>query len=193
MFSAPTAIRVLKKQPVELMHRHDVSSLKALYLAGEPLDESTSAWIAGELGVPVIDNYWQTETGWPILSIARTLDDRPTRLGSPGVPMPGYKVKVISEVRGEECVPEEKGVLAIEAPLPPGCMQTVYNDDERFLRTYWSNFRRPLYCKWSFNDVYQVAFQSRMMCPPVMEVDTHGREQSQVESRSSRPRRPKLL
>jgi propionyl-CoA synthetase len=154
MFSSPTAIRVLKKQPPELMRRHDLSSLQILYLAGEPLDEPTSAWIAGELGVPVIDNYWQTETGWPILSIARGVDDRPTRLGSPGVPMPGYKVKVISEVTGEECGPNEKGVLAIEAPLPPGCMQTVYGDDQRFVKTYWSNFQRPLYSSfdWGIRD-----------------------------------------
>jgi propionyl-CoA synthetase len=154
MFSSPTAIRVLKKQPPELMRRHDVSSLQTLFLAGEPLDEPTSAWIAGELGVPVVDNYWQTETGWPILSIARGVDDRPTRLGSPGVPMPGYKVKVISEVSGEECAPNEKGVLAIEAPLPPGCMQTVYGDDERFVNTYWSTFRRPLYSTfdWGIRD-----------------------------------------
>ncbi len=109
MFSAPTAIRVLRKQPQELMDKHDLSSLKALYLAGEPLDETTSAWIQGALGVPVIDNYWQTETGWPILSIARAVDDRPTRLGSPGVPMPGYKVKVISETSGEECAGRRKG------------------------------------------------------------------------------------
>jgi len=154
MFSAPTAIRVLRKQPQELMDRHDLSSLKALYLAGEPLDETTSAWIQGALGVPVIDNYWQTETGWPILSIARAVDDRPTRLGSPGVPMPGYKVKVISEVSGEECAAGEKGVLVVEAPLPPGCMQTVYGDDERFRSTYWSNFNKPVYSSfdWGIRD-----------------------------------------
>jgi propionyl-CoA synthetase len=154
MFSAPTAIRVLRKQPQELMDKHDLSSLKALYLAGEPLDETTSAWIQGALGVPVIDNYWQTETGWPILSIARGVDDRPTRLGSPGVPMPGYKVNVISEVSGEDCAAGEKGVLVIEAPLPPGCMQTVYGDDERFKNTYWSNFSRPVYSSfdWGIRD-----------------------------------------
>jgi propionyl-CoA synthetase len=140
MFSAPTAIRVLKKQPVECMHRHDLSSLKSLYLAGEPLDEPTSSWIAGELKVPVIDNYWQTETGWPILSVARGVDDTPTRLGSPGMPMPGYRVKLINETTGAACGANEKGVVVIEAPLPPGCMQTVFGDDQRFVQTYWSNF-----------------------------------------------------
>ncbi|MFM8466563.1 MAG: propionate--CoA ligase [Oxalobacteraceae bacterium] len=140
MFSAPTAVRVLKKQPPELLKKHDLSSLKALYLAGEPLDEPTSAWIAGELGVPIIDNYWQTETGWPILSVAKGIDDQPTRLGSPGVPMPGYKLKLLNENTGALCGANEKGVLVIEGPLPPGCLQTVFNNDERFIKSYWSNF-----------------------------------------------------
>jgi propionyl-CoA synthetase len=138
MFSAPTAVRVLKKQPPEFMKKHDISSLKALYLAGEPLDEPTSSWIAGALGVPVIDNYWQTETGWPILSVAKGVEDTPTRLGSPGFAMPGYDVRVMSEVTGAPCGPNEKGVVMIKGPLPPGCMHTVYGDDERFLKTYWS-------------------------------------------------------
>ncbi len=140
MFSAPTAVRVLKKQPPELLKKHDLSSLKALYLAGEPLDEPTSAWIAGELGVPIIDNYWQTETGWPILSIAKGVEDKPTRLGSPGVPMPGYKLKLLNENTGALCGNNEKGVLVIEGPLPPGCLQTVFNNDERFIKSYWSTF-----------------------------------------------------
>jgi propionyl-CoA synthetase len=140
MFSAPTAVRVLKKQPPEYMKKYDVSSLKALYLAGEPLDETTSQWIASELGVPVIDNYWQTETGWPILTVAKGIEDKATRLGSPGVPMYGYKVKVLNESSGKECGANEKGVVVIEGPLPPGCMQTVYGDDARFVNTYWSNF-----------------------------------------------------
>ena len=140
MFSAPTAVRVLKKQPPELMKKHDLSSLKALYLAGEPLDETTSAWVADALGVPIIDNYWQTETGWPILSVAKGVDDRPTRLGSPGVPMPGYRVKVLNEANGALCGANEKGVVVIEGPLPPGCLQTVWRDDQRFLSSYWSNF-----------------------------------------------------
>ena len=140
MFSAPTAIRVLRKQPPEFMRRHDLSSLRALYLAGEPLDETTSQWIGDELGVPIIDNYWQTETGWPILSIAKGVEDMPTRLGSPGVPMYGYRVKLLNESSGEECAANEKGVLVIDGPLPPGCMQTVYGDDRRFVDTYWSTF-----------------------------------------------------
>ncbi len=154
MFSAPTAVRVLKKQPTEFMRRHDLSSLKALYLAGEPLDEPTSSWISGELGVPIIDNYWQTETGWPILSVAKGVEDKPTRLGSPGVPMYGYKVKLLNESTGAECGPNEKGVVVIEGPLPPGCMQTVYGDDERFVKTYWSNFREQVYSTfdWGIRD-----------------------------------------
>ncbi|HEV2609106.1 MAG TPA: propionate--CoA ligase [Noviherbaspirillum sp.] len=140
MFSAPTAVRVLKKQPPEFMRKYDLSSLKALYLAGEPLDETTSEWIASALGVPVIDNYWQTETGWPILSVAKGVEDTPTRLGSPGMPMHGYKVKILNESTGAVCSANEKGVVVIEGPLPPGCMQTVYGDDARFVNTYWSNF-----------------------------------------------------
>ncbi|MBL0422026.1 propionate--CoA ligase [Ramlibacter sp. AW1] len=138
MFSAPTAIRVLKKHDAALMKRHDLSSLRALFLAGEPLDEPTARWISGELGVPVIDNYWQTETGWPILTIANGVEPRPSRLGSPGVPMYGWKVKLLDSISGEELDgPDQKGVLAIELPTPPGFMQTVWRDDERFVDTYW--------------------------------------------------------
>ena len=154
MFSAPTAVRVLKKQPPEFMKKYDLSSLKALYLAGEPLDEPTSAWISGELGVPIIDNYWQTETGWPILSVANGIEDKPTRLGSPGVPMYGYNVKLLNETTGAVCGTNEKGVVVIEGPLPPGCMQTVWGDDERFVNTYWNNFKEQVYSTfdWGIRD-----------------------------------------
>ena len=118
MFTAPTAIRVLKKYPTEFMHKYDLSSLKTLYLAGEPLDETTSHWVSSELGVPVIDNYWQTETGWPILTIVKGIEDLPTKLGSPGIPVYGYKVKILNEATGEECGANEKGVVVIEGPLP---------------------------------------------------------------------------
>ena len=140
MFSAPTAVRVLKKQDPAFLKKYDLSSLKALYLAGEPLDEPTAQWISQGLGVPIIDNYWQTETGWPILTIANGVEKAKSKFGSPGVPMYGYDVKLINENTGEELVgPNQKGVVAIEGPLPPGCMQTVWRDDARFVNTYWKS------------------------------------------------------
>jgi propionyl-CoA synthetase len=140
MFSAPTAVRVLKKQDPSALRRHDLGSLRALFLAGEPLDEPTATWIAEALGKPIIDNYWQTETGWPILTIANGVERRPSKFGSPGVPMYGYDVKLLDENTGAELVgPGKKGVLAIEGPLPPGCMQTVWRDDARFVDTYWKS------------------------------------------------------
>ncbi len=141
MFSAPTAIRVLKKQDPKYLSQYDLGSLRALYLAGEPLDEPTATWIAQAIGKPVIDNYWQTESGWPILTIANGIEPLPSKFGSPGFAMYGYDVKVIDESNGAEITePNRKGVLAIAGPLPPGCMQTVWRDDERFVKTYWSDF-----------------------------------------------------
>jgi len=138
MFSAPTAVRVLKKQDPAALKRHDLSSLRALFLAGEPLDEPTVTWIAGALGKPVIDNYWQTETGWPILGLCNGIEAAATKFGSPGKAVYGYDVKLIDENTGEELTgANQKGVVAIEGPLPPGCMQTVWRDDARFVKTYW--------------------------------------------------------
>lgn len=140
MFSAPTAVRVLKKQDPALLTKYDLSSLRALFLAGEPLDEPTAHWISEGLGKPIIDNYWQTETGWPILSIANGVEKAPSKFGSPGVAMYGYDVKLIDEGTGEELLgADQKGVVAIEGPLPPGCMQTIWRDDERFVKTYWKS------------------------------------------------------
>ncbi len=138
MFSAPTAIRVLKKQDPSWLTRYDLSSLRTLFLAGEPLDEPTARWIGEALGKPIVDNYWQTETGWPILSVAHGVEKTPTRLGSPGMPMYGYDLRLLHEQTGEEVGTNEKGVVAIMPPLPPGCMQTVWGDDERFVKTYFS-------------------------------------------------------
>ncbi|WP_172731803.1 propionate--CoA ligase [Pluralibacter gergoviae] len=154
MFSAPTAVRVLKKFPTAQIRSHDISSLEALYLAGEPLDEPTAAWVTETLGIPVIDNYWQTESGWPIMALARALDDRPSRLGSPGVPMFGYNVQLVNECSGQPCGVNEKGMVAIAGPLPPGCIQTIWGDDRRFIDTYWSLFDRPLYATfdWGIRD-----------------------------------------
>ena len=140
MFSAPTAVRVLKKHDEALLKRYDLSSLRALFLAGEPLDEPTARWIAEGLGKPVIDNYWQTETGWPILTVAHGVAPTPTRFGSPGLAMYGYDVKLLDENTGEELVePNRNGVLTLAYPLPPGCLQTVWGDDERYVKTYWSS------------------------------------------------------
>lgn len=140
MFSAPTAVRVLKKQDPSLLRKYDLSSLRALFLAGEPLDEPTARWISEGLGVPIIDNYWQTESGWPMITIANGVEARPSKFGSPGIPMYGYRIKILHESTGEELTaPNEKGVVVVEGPTPPGFMQTVWKDDARFVNTYWKS------------------------------------------------------
>ncbi len=139
MFSAPTAIRVLKKQDPALLKKYDLSSLKALFLAGEPLDEPTSRWISEGLDKPIIDNYWQTETGWPALCVCHGVENTPTRLGSPGKPVYGYDVKLLDDQTGQELSQGgAKGVVVFEGPLPPGAMQTIWRDDARFVSTYWT-------------------------------------------------------
>ena len=140
MFSAPTAVRVLKKYDPSFIKKYDLSSLKALFLAGEPLDEPTAQWISTELGKPIIDNYWQTETGWPILSLCNGVESAPSKFGSPGKAVYGYNVQLLDDQTGEVLKgSNQKGVVAIEGPLPPGCMQTVWQDDDRFVKTYWSS------------------------------------------------------
>ena len=140
MFSAPTAIRVLKKHDPALLKRYDLSSLRTLFLAGEPLDEPTAQWISDGLGKDIIDNYWQTESGWPILTIANGVEKALSKFGSPGIAMYGYDVKLLDEASGAELLgADKKGVLVIEGPLPPGCMQTVWQDDDRFVNTYWKS------------------------------------------------------
>jgi propionyl-CoA synthetase len=154
MFSSPTAIRVLKKQDASWLHQHDLSKLKWLFLAGEPLDQPTSQWIHAELGVPVIDNYWQTETGWPAITLMPGLELKPVKAGSPGLPAPGYKTKVIDENSGMEVPPGAKGVLVLEPPLPPGCLSTIWRNDERYVRSYFSHFRELVYSSldWAIRD-----------------------------------------
>ncbi|MEX8504546.1 propionate--CoA ligase [Leptothrix ochracea] len=140
MFSAPTAVRVLKKQDPAFLTKYDLSSLKALFLAGEPLDEPTAKWIAEALGKPIVDNYWQTETGWPIMAVCNGVEKAPSKFGSPGKAVYGYDVKLIDEATGEAITePNKKGVVAVEGPLPPGCLQTVWGDDKRFVSTYWTS------------------------------------------------------
>ncbi|MBI4740812.1 MAG: propionate--CoA ligase [Betaproteobacteria bacterium] len=142
MFSAPTAARVLKKQDPAFMHKYDLSSLRQLFLAGEPLDQPTHEWIQGELKLPVIDNYWQTETGWPMLSAMPGVEKTEIRFGTPSFPVYGFNLKIFRE-DGSVCDPDEKGIVGILPPLPPGCLSTVWGDDARFVSTYFSLFREP--------------------------------------------------
>jgi propionyl-CoA synthetase len=144
MFSAPTAIRVLKRQDPAYLKKHDLSSLRHLFLAGEPLDEPTHSWISEALGRPVIDHYWQTETGWPLLSAHPGIEDAPLKMGSPSFPVYGYDVRLLHETTGMPVGDGEKGVVAIKPPLPPGCMSTVWGNDERFLNTYFRDFQGQL-------------------------------------------------
>jgi len=154
LFSSPTAIRVLKKQDPSWLQSRDLSALQYLFLAGEPLDEPTASWISQALGKPVIDNYWQTETGWPVLTMMPGVELKPVKLGSPGLPAPGYRLRVIDENTGLDVGPGEKGVLAIVPPLPPGCLSTVWGDDERFISSYFSHFKEQLYSSldWAIRD-----------------------------------------
>ena len=144
MFTAPTALRMLKKEDPKYLAAANLSALKALFVAGEPLDEPTTEWIAGALNVPILDNYWQTETGWPILTVAQGVSPMPPRLGSPGVPVYGYDVRLVHEGTGEDVRAGEKGVVAIEPPLPPGNLSTVWGDDDRFVETYFKSIPNRL-------------------------------------------------
>jgi len=144
MFSAPTAVRVLKKQDPAYLRKYDLSSLKHLFLAGEPLDEPTHVWITESLGRPVIDHYWQTETGWPLLSAHPGVEKTKLKMGSPSFPVYGYDVRLLHEATGKAVQDGEKGVVTLAPPLPPGCMSTVWGDDERFVNTYFKDFKNQL-------------------------------------------------
>jgi propionyl-CoA synthetase len=143
MFSAPTAARVLKKQDPAFMHKYDLSSLKHIFMAGEPLDETTHEWFMNELKKPVIDNYWQTETGWPMLAAMPGVEQTRIKLGSPSFPVYGYDLRIFRE-DGSECGANEKGIAAVVPPLPPGCLSTVWGQDDRFVSTYFTLFKDPL-------------------------------------------------
>jgi len=140
MFSSPTAIRVLKKQDPAYLHQCDLSSLRHLFLAGEPLDEPTARWIGEALGKPVYDHYWQTETGWPLITGLPGVCDAPPKFGSPSFPAYGYDVRLLRIGTGEELGANEKGVVAVIPPLPPGSMTTVWRQDQRFVDTYFTSF-----------------------------------------------------
>lgn len=141
MFSSPTALRVLKKQDPQCLQRHDLSSLRSLFVAGEPLDEHTVRWISEALGhVQIVDNYWQTESGWPILTHTPGLGPIRTKPGSPGFACYGYDARVVHAVDGTPLPAGEKGVLAVGLPLPPGCLSTVWRNDQQFEQHYCGQF-----------------------------------------------------
>ena len=140
MFSAPPALRALKKQDPAWLKKYDLSSLRYLFMAGEPLDQPTADWITAELGVPVVDNYWQTETGWPMLSAMPGIEKTPLKNGSPSFPVYGYNVQLLNEVTGQPVARGEKGVIAVLPPLPPGCLSTIWQQDERYVNTYFHSF-----------------------------------------------------
>ena len=155
MFSSPTAVRVLKKQDSKYLSQYNLKSLRYLFLAGEPLDEPTAKWISDSLGVPVVDNYWQTETGWPILSAMLGVENTPRKYGSPSFPVYGFNVALFDESTGLEVEADQKGVLGIVPPLPPGCLSTVWGDDARFVSTYFSLLKdRKVYSSfdWGIRD-----------------------------------------
>lgn len=142
MLSSATAMRLLRRGGRQAFARADLGSLRCLFLAGEPLDEPTAAWLEDALGKPVIDHYWQTETGAPVIGLPLTDLDGKTplrrRRGSPGMATAGYRLEVLDEESGQACAPGAKGLLAARGVLPPGCLSTLWRRDEDFLRTYWS-------------------------------------------------------
>ena len=144
LFTAPTAIRAIRKEDPDGAHlaRHDLSSLRTLFLAGERLDPSTYEWASARLGIPVIDNWWQTETGWPICANPQGLagpGELPVKPGSPAVPMPGYDVQILGG-DGEPVAAGTEGAICLRLPLPPGTLPTVWENDERFIASYLSAY-----------------------------------------------------
>jgi len=139
MFTAPTAYRAIKREDPEgtLMAGHDLGSLRCVFLAGERLDPDTYEWTSALLGVPVVDNWWQTETGWPIAANLRGLDPMPIKPGSPSVRVPGYDVQVLDD-SAQPVPPGTEGAIAIRLPLPPGTLPTLWQDDERYVSGYLS-------------------------------------------------------
>jgi propionyl-CoA synthetase len=139
LFTAPTAFRAIKKEDPagELAQRYDLSRFQYLFLAGERLDPETYRWASELLGIPVIDHWWQTETGWAIVADLMGLEPMPTKAGSPTMPVPGFDVRVV-DAGGTEVNPGETGDIVVRLPLPPGCLPTLWQDDERFVASYLS-------------------------------------------------------
>jgi acyl-coenzyme A synthetase/AMP-(fatty) acid ligase len=140
-FTAPTAFRAVKKEDPEakLKDQYDISSLRTLFLAGERLDPPTYDWLEGIMNCPVVDHWWQTESGWPMCSNPMGLEPHPVKVGSATFPVPGYDIQVLDD-EGQPCEPGTTGNIVVKLPLPPSCFPTLWNDDERFQKSYLSQF-----------------------------------------------------
>jgi propionyl-CoA synthetase len=141
LFTAPTAFRAIKKEDPDgkLLRQHDLSKFRTLFLAGERADPDTVQWAERMLGVPIIDHWWQTETGWAIAGNPMGLGQLPVKYGSPTVPMPGWDLQVLDE-GGKPLPPDAMGTIAVKLPLPPGCLPTLWHADERFRESYLTTF-----------------------------------------------------
>lgn len=141
IFSAPTAFRAIKREDPEgkLIQQYDISSLRHVFAAGERLDPPTQTWMNEKIGVDVIDNWWQTETGWPIAANMTGIEKLPIKYGSATKPIPGYLIHILDD-EGNELPPGKQGNVAIKLPLPPGCLSTLWQDTQRFKDTYLSDF-----------------------------------------------------
>ena len=141
LFTAPTAFRAIKKEDPKgaLLSDYDISGMKYLFLAGERLDPETYHWATDLLQIPVIDHWWQTETGWPIVANMMGLEALPIKAGSPTVPVPGYDIHVLDE-EGENVPAGTEGAIAIKLPLPPCTLPTLWKDDERFVESYLTRY-----------------------------------------------------
>jgi propionyl-CoA synthetase len=142
LFTAPTALRAIKREDPNgaQLRQYDVTALQALFLAGERADPDTVAWAQTHLKRPVIDHWWQTETGWAIVSNFLGLETLPVKPGSASVPVPGYDVAVL-RADGQKAAPGESGAIVVRLPLPPGCLPTLWNDEEGFIRAYLADHR----------------------------------------------------
>ncbi|WP_417713053.1 propionate-CoA ligase PrpE [Pseudophaeobacter arcticus] len=140
-FTAPTAFRAVKREDPrgEFVGKYDLSCLGQVYLAGERADPDTITWAQDKLKVPIVDHWWQTETGWSIAANPLGIEELPTKLGSPAVPMPGYEVDILDE-GGHPIAAGELGAIAIKLPLPPGTLPTLWNAEERFKKSYLTTF-----------------------------------------------------
>jgi len=141
LFTAPTAFRAIKKEDpdAKLLSRHDLSRFRTLFLAGERADPDTVKWAERILGVPVLDHWWQTETGWAIVGNPVGLGQLPVKYGSPTVAMPGYQIDIVDEA-GTRCAPNQMGSIVVKLPLPPGCLPTLWEQDDRFIESYLAEF-----------------------------------------------------